>query len=221
MCKIISFEKHCYRKQKTKEIKATEHYEYDENIYALLESMASEVSEILDGPGIENLIEREKEDRKKFEERYKDVLLRAPASAEAQIQYFASVMSNFLPSIFHSEYKNRFDAYVDFSEFYLSEFDIAYSQYCNDNQEYEKEYPFRFPPLDANTLETELQNCLQQIITPPPVKSSRDRAKVIMWQACRLFELYHNMIDLFSEKIAEGRNEDNIRHYLSLYNKNE
>lgn len=200
MCKIISFEKHCYRKQKTKEIKSTEYYEYDENIYALLESMASEVSEILDGSGIENLIEREKEDRKKFEEKYKDVLLRAPSSAEAQIQYFAGVMLNFLPLIFHSKYENRFDAYIDFSEFYLFEFDTAYSQYCNENQKYEKEYPFRFPQLDANTLERELQNCLQQIITPSPVKSSRERAKVIMWQACILFELYHNMTDLFSEK---------------------
>lgn len=90
---------------------------------------------------------------------------------------------------------------MDFSEFYLSEFDTAFSQYRNENQEYEQNYPFRFSPLpDPYTLEKELQDCLQQLITPSPAKSSREKAEIIMWQAYRLFELYHNMADLFLEK---------------------
>lgn len=127
--------------------------ESTESIVTLLSHMASEVSKILDKSGIEMMEEREIQERKRFEERYKNVLSQAPDSAEAQLQYFANVMLKFLPTIFHGEWKNRFDAYMNFSEFYLSEFDTAYSQYHDTNEKYEKEYPFRFTTLDADALE--------------------------------------------------------------------
>lgn len=158
--------------------------------------IASEVSEIQNNPWRKPLDQREKEEQKEFEERYNDILTAAPHSNEDKLRYFANVMLNLIPSVFHDRHKNQF--FSDFSMFYLSEFDAAYSQYCNVNQEYEKEYPFRFPLLEANALEKELQDCLQQIIFPSPAKSRKERAEIVMWQASRLFELYHNMLDYFS-----------------------
>lgn len=201
---IISFKKQQNRKQKRKKnAKTTEYYAYDENINSFLSHMASGILKILDRPGIENLVEIEKEDRKKFEERYSDVLAAAPISNIGKIQYFSDIMLNILPSIFHGKWKDRFNAHMDFSEFYLSEFDTAYSQYHSANQQYEKEYPFRFAPLETCRLEIELQDCLGQLVSLSPIKNSRKKAEIIMWQACRLFELYHNMVDLFQEKDGE------------------
>lgn len=193
---IISLEKYQDRKQKKQE-----NTEDIKNIDAFLSYMASDVTKVLNNIEIEMMEEREIQERKRFEERYKDVLPQAPDSAEAQLQYFASILLAFLPTIFHGEQKDRFNTYMDFSEFYLSEFDTAFSQYRNKNKECEQEYPFRFSPLpDPDTLENELQDCLLQIINSSSVKSSSERTEIIMWQACRLFELYHNMADLFLEK---------------------
>lgn len=198
MGEIILFQKYWDRKQKKKEdIKSTEHYEYNENIDAPLNYMSSEISKTLDKPGLESFADRENKERKEFEEKYSDILTAAPVTNEGKIQYFANVMLEFLPKIFHGKQKRRFNAYMDFSEFYLSEFDTAYDQYRSKNQEYEKEYPFRFTPLDADTLEKELQDCLILLASFPPTKNSRERAEIIMWQACRLFELYHCLDDLF------------------------
>lgn len=193
MSDIILLEKYQDMKQKKQE--------NTEDIAALLSHMASEVSKTLDKSRIEMMKEREIQERKRVEERYKDVLSQTPDSAEAQLQYFAGVMSNFLPAIFHGEWKDRFNSYMDFSEFYLTEFDAAYAQYHSENQEYEKEYPFRFSPLpDPDSLEKKLHNCLQQIIAQSPAKSSREKAEIIMWQACRLFELYHNLDNLLMKE---------------------
>lgn len=95
MGEIILLEKYQDMKQKKRES--------TEDIATLLSHMASEVSNILNKPGIEMMKEREIQERKRFEERYKDVLLRAPDYAESQIQYFAGIMLNFLPAIFHGE----------------------------------------------------------------------------------------------------------------------
>lgn len=130
---------------------------------------------------------------KKFEQKYKDVLSVAPRSDIDKIQYFASIMLNFLPSIFHGKQEERLNAYIDFSEFYLLEFDMAYSQYRKENQKHEKEYLFRFTPLKPNILEHKLHDSLTQL----SAKNNREKAEIILWQACRLFELYHLMDALF------------------------
>lgn len=206
MGKIILFNKHQNRNKKTHKAKQIiENSNGNENLDEFIEYMSSEVSKILDKPETNSFADIEKKERKEFEEKYKDVLSQAPDTAEAQIQYFAGIMLEFLPMIFHGEQKDRFDAYMDFSEFYLSEFDIAYSQYHNEHQKYEKEYPFRFIPLSADTLENELQDCLLQIINSSSAKSSNKRTGIIMWQTCKLFELYHNIIDLFSEKTTKKK----------------
>ena len=134
------------------------------------------------------------------------MLLQKSAYPEAKIQYFAGIMINFLPTIFYGKWKNRFNTHMDFSEFYLSEFDMAYSKYHNERQVSEKEYPFRFILLDSDTLENEIQDYLTRLDSLFPAKNNREKAKIIICQACRLFELYHNMADLFFDKIfKKGR----------------
>lgn len=103
----------------------------------------------------------------------------------------------FLPFIFHGRWQDRYKAYSDFSEFYLSEFDDAYYSFHSANQKYEKEYPFQFPPREADILENELWDCLTKLISLFPEKNNSNITE-IMWQSCKLFELYHNLDDLFS-----------------------
>ena len=141
----------------------------------------------------------ERDIRKKFEQDHKDILLSAPIYDADRIQYFAGVLLDFLPLIFHnSNCECRYKAYMDFSEFYLSEFDTAYNNFHKNYQNLEKEYLFRFPKMEIDALENELQHCLQQIISLSPTKSSKDTTE-LMWQACRLFELYHNIDCLFED----------------------
>lgn len=203
MGKIISFEKHRDKRQRKRErLKA---FECTDNIDTILHYMVSEVSNILDKSDIDTLNEKENIERRKFKKRYSDVLSAAPISNAGRISYFANVMLNLLPLLFHGEYKNRLNSYMDFSEFYLLEFDTAYCQYLNENKEYEKEYPFQFSPLGTDTLEHELQDCLEQIISLSPAINSKEKSK-IMWQACRLFELHHILVDLFSGEIRKNNN---------------
>ena len=170
-----------------------------ENFNAFIEYMSSEATKIADNCDSELLDKKEKDRRKSFEKKYKDVLSAAPSSVADKIPYYANVMLDLLPTIFHSQAKkDRFDIYMDFSEFYLCEFDGAYCRYRNDNKKYEKDYPFQFLPMEADKLENALQKCLRQIISLFPAKNNHDKTQV-MWQACRLFELYHDMDDaLFS-----------------------
>ena len=172
MCTIILLENHQKKsRKKCTPANTVEIPNENKTITNFIGYMASKVSEIQNSPWQKPLEQREQEDQKEFAERYNDVLAAAPRTAEGKLRYFANVMLNLLPSVFHGRQKNLF--FSDFSMFYLSEFDAAYSQYCNVNQEYEKEYPFRFPLLEANALEKELQDCLQQIIFPSPAKSRR------------------------------------------------
>lgn len=190
MSNIILLENHQKKSMKKyTPAKTVEIPNESKTITDFIEYMASEVSGIQNKPWRKPLEQREKEEQKEFEERNNDILVAAPHTNEAKLRYFADVMLNLLPSVFHDRQKNLF--FSDFSIFYLSEFDAAYGQYRSENQKYEKEYPFRFPSLDADSLENAIQDCLWQIT------NSNDKTE-IMWQASRLFELYHSMLDYFS-----------------------
>lgn len=187
---IIIFENY-QKKAGRKDIpaKTVEISNEDRSITDFVRYMAAEVSKIQKKPLGKLLEKREDEERNEFEEKHCDVLAAAPISCSDRISYFANILLYLLPSVFHNRHKNQF--FSDFSMFYLFEFDAAYCEYRSDNKNYEKEYPFRFPSLDADALENALQNCLRQIV------HSNDKTE-IMWQASRLFELYHNMLDSFS-----------------------
>lgn len=185
MVNIILFENHW---KKCTPAKTVEICSENSSLTDFIGYMASEVSRIQSKLWTKPLEEREKEERNEFEEKYCDVLAAAPISRSDRISYFANVMLCLLPYVFHDRHKKQF--FSDFSMFYLSEFDAAYCEYRSNNEKYEKEYPFQFPSLDADILENALQDCLHQII------HSNDKTE-IMWQASRLFELYHNMLDCF------------------------
>jgi len=206
MGKIILLKKHKNRNKKPD--RATQSDEIPnntENLAEFIEYMASKASEIVDSHDSELLGKREEDRRKEFEKRYKDVLSAAPISETDKIPYYANVMLDLLPAIFHSQTEeDRFDIYMDFSEFYLCEFDSAYYQYHKKNQQYEKEYLFRFVPMEADELKNTLQKCLQQIISLSPAKSSQEKSE-IMWQVCRFFELYHILDNIFSEMGNKNR----------------
>lgn len=190
MSNIILFKNH-QKKSRKKCIpaKTVEIPNESKTITDFIGYMASEVSGIQNTPWRRPLDPSEKENQKEFAERYNDVLAAAPRTDEGKLRYFANVMLNLLPSVFHDRQKNLF--FSDFSMFYLSEFDAAYYEYRSNNKNFEKEYPFRFPTLDADSLENAIQDCLWQII------NSNDKTET-MWQASRLFELYHIMLDYFS-----------------------
>lgn len=118
-------------------------------------------------------------------------------SSADRVSYFANVISSLIPSVFHCrERAGRLNAYADFSEFYLSEFDSAYCEYLSANEKYKKEYPLQIPPMAADVLEKDLQNCLSQI-SLASAKSGREKADTIIQNAHRFFGLYHLMDDLF------------------------
>lgn len=145
-------------------------------------------------------IEKEEE---RFREKYKDVLAAMPVSAGERMQYFSNVMLHLLPDVFHgSNWDERFDACANFCEFYISEFNPAYSDYIKENKEFEKEYQYKFRAMAAEELEEELVDCLGKIVEKYPKKKEEDKT-AMMYQAAKLFELQELLSDLFYMEVIK------------------
>ena len=145
----------------------------------------------------------EKEEEERFREKYKDVLAAMPVSAGERMQYFSNVMLHLLPDVFHgSNWDERFDACANFCEFYISEFNPAYSDYIKENKEFEKEYQYKFGTMKTEKLEEELKKCLTKIIEIFPEKKEEDKTEML-YQAARLFELDEILLVLFCEELMK------------------
>ncbi|MEZ3423511.1 MAG: hypothetical protein K1W39_07345 [Lachnospiraceae bacterium] len=145
----------------------------------------------------------EKEEEERFKEKYKDVLAAVPVNAGARMQYFAKVMLHLLPNVFHgSSWDARFDTCMDFCQFYITEFDSAYSDYIKVNKEFERPYHYKFHEMAAEKLEEELEDCLGKIIELCPEKKEEDKTEML-YQAARLFELKDLLSDLFYKEVTK------------------
>ena len=138
----------------------------------------------------------------KFRNKYSDVLAAGPISSGAKMQYFADVMLKLIPNIFHDNLDARFTAYADFCEFYISEFDPAYSDYIRENKKFEKEYQYKFGTMKTEKLEEELKKCLTKIVEISPEKKEEDKTEML-YQAARLFELDEILLVLFCEELMK------------------
>lgn len=145
----------------------------------------------------------EKEEEERFKDKYKDLLAAAPISASERMQYFSKAMLYLLSEIFHgSNWDIRFDAWLDFCEFYLSEFDPAYDDYIKANQEFEQSYQYKFQAMAEEELEKELVDCLGKIIELCPERKEEDNI-AMMYQAARLFELEEILSDMFYKELLK------------------
>ena len=145
----------------------------------------------------------EKEEEERFKEKYKDVLAAVPCSDGEKMQYFSNIMLQLLPDVFHgSSWDARFDAWMDFSQFYITGFDSAYSDYIKANKEFEQPYQYKFKGMAAEKLEEELVDCLGKIIELCPEKKEEDKTEML-YQAARLFELQDLLSDLFCMEVMK------------------
>lgn len=145
----------------------------------------------------------EKEEEERFKEKYKDVLAAVPVNAGARMQYFAKVMLHLLPNVFHgSSWDARFDTCMDFCQFYITEFDSAYSDYIKVNKEFERPYQYKFQGMAAEKLEEELKGCLEKLVALYPEKTDADKT-AMMYHAARLFELQDLLSDLFCMEVMK------------------
>ena len=145
----------------------------------------------------------EKEEEERFKEKYKDVLAAVPVSAGEKMQYFSNIMLQLLPDVFHgSSWDARSDAWMDFSQFYITGFDSAYSDYIKANKEFEQPYQYKFKGMAAEKLEEELVDCLGKIIELCPEKKEEDKTEML-YQAARLFELQDLLSDLFYKEVTK------------------
>lgn len=144
----------------------------------------------------------EKEEEERFRCKYSDVLAIVPINVGARMQYFASAMLQLIPDIFHGNWDTEFDAWMDFSQFYITEFDPAYSDYIKANKEFEQPYQYKFKGMAAEKLEEELKGCLKKIIALYPEKNNEDKTAMI-YQVSRLFELQDLLSDLFYKEVMK------------------
>ncbi len=144
----------------------------------------------------------EKEEEERFRAKYSDVLVAVPCSDGEKMQYFAIVMLKLLPDTFHGSWDARFDAWMDFSQFYITGFDSAYSGYIKANKEFEQPYQYKFQEMAAEKLEEELVDCLGKIIELCPEKKEEDKTEML-YQAARLFELEEILSDIFYKELMK------------------
>lgn len=212
MGNLITFEKRKKRKEKVNQSKkkaqiATE--KADTRCPKVLDSLKESSSIDVDDEDmeLEQQIEfwknMKNELEEKFRNKYSDVLAAGPVSSGAKMQYFADVMLHLLPDVFHgSNWDERFDAFADFCEFYISEFDPAYSDYVKENKDFEKKYDYKFGTMKAEKLEKELEDCLRKIVEISPEKKEEDKTEML-YQAARLFELDEILLVLFCEELMK------------------
>lgn len=100
----------------------------EDNFDALFDSMFSRLQKIVESPEMEGMIERKKEEKKRFYERYEDVFKIIPISDVARIHHLATAMLNLIPTMFHGEWENRFEIYMDFSYFHYDELDPVFGK---------------------------------------------------------------------------------------------
>ena len=145
----------------------------------------------------------EKEEEERFREKYKDVLAAVPVSAGEKMQYFSNIMLQLLPDVFHgSSWDARFDTCMDFCQFYITEFDSAYSDYIKVNKEFERPYQYKFQGIAAEKLEEELKGCLEKLVALYPEKTDADKT-AMMYHTARLFELQDLLSDLFCMEVMK------------------
>ena len=145
----------------------------------------------------------EKEEEERFRCKYSDVLAAVPVTAGEKIQYFANIMLQLLPDVFHNNIEDiRFDTWIDFCQFYITGFDSAYSDYIKANKEFEQPYHYKFHEMAAEKLEEELVDCLGKIIELYPEKKEEDKI-AMLYQAARLFELEEILSDIFYKELMK------------------
>jgi hypothetical protein len=145
----------------------------------------------------------EKEEEERFKAKYSNVLVAVPVSDGEKMQYFSNIMLQLLPDVFHgSSWDERFDAWMDFSQFYITGFDSAYSDYIKANKEFEQPYHYKFQEMATEKLEEELVDCLGKIIELCPEKKEEDKTEML-YQAARLFELEEILSDIFYKELMK------------------
>ena len=138
----------------------------------------------------------EKDGEGSFKERYSHVFAVVPISNMARMQHFAKSMLSLVPDIFcDNDWDTRFDAWMDFCQFYITGFDPAYSRYLRENPNLEKAYQYKFEAMPAEKLEEELEDCLIRLLVLSPENSTHK--KEILYQATRLFRLEEIISTLF------------------------
>ena len=212
MGNVISFEKRKKRKRKfnqnkkkskTVTEKSTTGYPVVLNPLKEDSSINMDYAEMKPEDKIEYWKNIEKEEEERFKEKYKDVLAAVPCSDGEKMQYFSNIMLQLLPDVFHgSSWDARFDAWMDFSQFYITGFDSAYSDYIKANKEFEQPYQYKFKGMAAEKLEEELVDCLGKIIELCPEKKEEDKTEML-YQAARLFELEEILSDIFYKELMK------------------
>lgn len=145
----------------------------------------------------------EKEEEERFRTKYKDVLAVVPIDAGAKMQYFAAAMLKLIPNIFHNiSWDTRFDTFMDFCQFYITEFEPAYGDYLQENKELEKPYLYKFKDMATEKLEEKLEDCLKKIVEICLEKQEEDKAEML-YQSARLFELEEILSDMFYKELLK------------------
>ena len=212
MGNVISFEKRKKRKRKfnqnkkkSKTVKEKSTTEYPAVLDPLKDGSSADTdyADMEPKDKIEYWKNIEKEEEERFRCKYSDVLAAVPVTAGEKIQYFANIMLQLLPDVFHNNIEDiRFDTWIDFCQFYITGFDSAYSDYIKANKEFEQPYQYKFKGMAAEKLEEELKGCLEKLVALYPEKTDADKT-AMMYHAARLFELQDLLSDLFCMEVMK------------------
>ncbi len=212
MGNVISFEKRKKRKRKfnqnkkkSKTVTEKSTTEYPAVLDPLKDGSIADVdyADMEPEEKIEYWKNIEKEEEERFKAKYSNVLVAVPVSDGEKMQYFSNIMLQLLPDVFHgSSWDERFDAWMDFSQFYITGFDSAYSDYIKANKEFEQPYHYKFQEMATEKLEEELVDCLGKIIELCPEKKEEDKTEML-YQAARLFELEEILSDIFYKELMK------------------
>ena len=91
---------------------------------------------------------------------------------------------------------------MDFCWFYITGFDPAYSDYIQENKEFEQSYQYKFKEMTAEKLEEDLLDCLRKIVEICPERKEEDKIEML-YQAARLFELEEILSDIFCKELMK------------------
>lgn len=168
---------------------------YDD-VESFISHMAESSQDIIFSDEANAMEKKERERKRWFVNKYINVLNTLPLFTLERIKHYSKAVIPLVPKMFNGEYKDRFNAYYDFGEFFFR-IDSCASMYAEEHQNASSEYNFEFRKRTVNELEKDILSTLNKIVCFDTNSNPSD----VLYQLDALSELNGLVTDLFTGEI--------------------
>ena len=167
------------------------------DVNEIMDSMSEYMSAAFDGIDVEDIISREKDEKKYFEKRYKAFIKFMPKETISRIGYIASQMLTMIPNVFEDIENGANEYFWDYTYIYSEYMSDCWSDLLEIYEDIDYNPTF---PITENydSLKKIIVGILEDIVhsTIDNTPNTYDKLLLLMWQLCEAEE------DLMSKTVS-------------------